>query len=148
MPPIKASNKGMMNRRFFLKLAGVGTGLVALPGMGFVYASYGRAAKGLLLNELDYLTLDIKGVEQFVQVYAKSKSENYQLKVRGLYMLRTSASQSKVVEELVRDYLLSTDFFRNRMDESKPLQYIGLYDPYKTPCANPFSHIQYPPQNT
>lgn len=134
-----------MNRRLFLKLTGAGAALAALPGMGFVYTSYQKAAKGLILNELDYLTLDVAGVEQFVQDYAKNKSENHLLKIRGLYLLRTSSGKSKVVEELVKDYLLATDFFRNRMDESKPLQYTGLYDPYKTPCANPFSAVYYPP---
>lgn len=137
-----------MNRRFFLKLTGAGAAMVVLPGMGFVYTSYQRAAKGLILDELDYLTLDVAGVEQFVQDYATNKHDNYLLKIRGLYMLRTSARKSKVVEELVQDYLLSTDFFRNRMDESKPLKYIGLYNPYKTPCANPFSAVYYPPVNT
>ncbi|RDV16694.1 hypothetical protein DXT99_02615 [Pontibacter diazotrophicus] len=137
-----------MNRRLFLKLTGAGAALAALPGMGFMYTSYSKAARGLILQELDYLALDIKGVERFVQDYAKGKSDNYLLKVRGLYLLRSSASKSKVVEELVKDYLLATDFFRNRMDESKPVMYLGLYDPYKTPCANPFSSVYYPPLAT
>lgn len=137
-----------MNRRFFLKLTGAGAAMVVLPGMGFVYASYHQAAKGLILNELDYLNLDEEGVAHFVQDYAKGKSDNYLLKIRGLYMLRSSAGKSKIVEELVKDYLLSTDFFRNRMDESKTVKYLGLYDPYKTPCANPFSAAYYPSLNT
>ena len=137
-----------MNRRFFLKLTGAGAALVALPAMGIAYISYNKAATGFILNELDYLKLEVSGVEQFVQDYAKGKSDNYLLKIRGLYMLDSSASKSKLVEELVKDYLLSTDFFRNRMDESKTIKYTGLYDPYKSPCANPFSAVYYPPVNT
>lgn len=122
--------------------------MVALPALGIAYLSYEKAAKNLISNELDYLKLDESGVEHFVRDYAKGKSENYLLKVRGLYLLGSSASQSKIVEELVKDYMLATDFFRNRMDESRTIKYVGLYNPYTTPCANPFSAVYYPPLNT
>lgn len=45
---------------------------------------------------------------------------------------------------LVGDFLLSTDFFMNKMDEKRKINYLGLYDPYLKPCGNPFSHIYYP----
>lgn len=129
-----------------MTLAGAGTALLAIPGMAFMAASYTEAAKGLILNELDYLKPEKAGVEQFVQEYALSMTPNFPIKIRSLYMVRASASQSKLVNDMVQDYLLSTDFFRNRMDEQKPLKYLGLYNPYKTPCANPFSNLYYPPQ--
>lgn len=34
-------------------------------------------------------------------------------------------------------FLLSTSFFQTGADESKPLQFIAYYDPYRTPCYNP-----------
>jgi hypothetical protein len=46
---------------------------------------------------------------------------------------------------LVGDFLLSTDFFINKMDTKRKIKYIGLYDPYLRPCANPFSNLYYPP---
>ena len=34
-------------------------------------------------------------------------------------------------------FLLSTDFFENGQDESRPLQYVALYGPMLNPCLNP-----------
>ncbi len=127
-------------------LAGAGTALVVIPSLSYMAISYEKAAKGLILNELDYLKLDEKGVNQFVRDYTKDQSANYQIKIRSLYLIQAKADQYKVVDDLVKDYLLSTDFFRNKMNESKIVKYQGLYDPYKTPCANPFSFIYYPTQ--
>ncbi|ELR73348.1 hypothetical protein C900_04200 [Fulvivirga imtechensis AK7] len=46
--------------------------------------------------------------------------------------------------DIVGDFLLSTDFFMNRMDSNKTINYIGLYNPYARPCSNPFSNLYYP----
>ncbi len=42
------------------------------------------------------------------------------------------------VEEAREAFLKSTDFFPQGADESKPLTYLTLYDPYRSPCFNPF----------
>ena len=34
-------------------------------------------------------------------------------------------------------FLMSTDFFQNGADESRPLRYVAYYDPYVSPCYNP-----------
>lgn len=135
-----------MNRRSFLMLAGAGTALIAIPGLSYMSVSYAEAARGLILNELDYLKLDEAGINQFVQDYTTDKTDNYRIKIRSLYLINAKADQYQVVDELVKDYLLSTDFFRNKMNERKAVKYQGLYNPYKMPCANPFSSIYYPPQ--
>ncbi len=119
--------------------------MVAIPGMGLMAVSYAEAAKRTIQRELSYLKLDEPGIERFVADYSKNKSSNYQLKVRSLYLMHASSEQSGVVNEMVQDYLLATDFFRNKMDEQRTVQYVGLYDPYKTPCANPFSFLYFPP---
>ncbi len=36
-------------------------------------------------------------------------------------------------------FLASTDFFQQGADESLPLRYVAYYDPYVSPCYNPFS---------
>jgi hypothetical protein len=36
-------------------------------------------------------------------------------------------------------FLASTDFFQNGADESRRLRYVRFYDPYLSPCYNPFS---------
>ena len=36
-------------------------------------------------------------------------------------------------------FLASTDFFQTGADESRPLRYVAYFDPYRSPCYNPFS---------
>lgn len=46
--------------------------------------------------------------------------------------------------KIIGTFLLSTDFFVNKMDESKTLTYISFFDPYRRSCGNPFSNLYYP----
>jgi hypothetical protein len=55
------------------------------------------------------------------------------------------ASNARLGSMITQEYLLSTDFFRNKMDESRIVKYIGFYNPYQMPCTNPFSSTFYPP---
>jgi hypothetical protein len=64
--------------------------------------------------------------------------------MRGYSFFGINASQSGKVNQLLTAYLLSTDFFTNKMDESKTIKYVGLYNPYTRPCAHPFSNNVYP----
>jgi hypothetical protein len=38
-------------------------------------------------------------------------------------------------------FLLSSDFFRNGADESGPVHYLALHDPWKVGCTNPFARF-------
>jgi hypothetical protein len=46
--------------------------------------------------------------------------------------------------QIVGNFLLSTDFFTNKMDEQRDIQYVALFDPELRACQNPFSHMYYP----
>jgi hypothetical protein len=137
-----------MKRRNFLKLTGLAAaGTAALPSMGLASVSTEDAMARLIRNEFHYLKLDEAGLNQFVANYLDRHyhSTVSKIKLRSYYFLNFSSTQSQLVNQLTRRYILSTDFFSNKMDESKPVQYMGLYNAYKTPCANPFSAIFYPP---
>jgi hypothetical protein len=41
-------------------------------------------------------------------------------------------------------FLFSTDLFSNGTDVKRPLIYQGFFNPYKAPCANPFSNLRMP----
>jgi len=41
-------------------------------------------------------------------------------------------------------FLFSTDLFSNVGDVKRRLQYRGFFNPYKAPCANPFSNLRMP----
>ncbi|KAA3436784.1 twin-arginine translocation signal domain-containing protein [Rufibacter hautae] len=139
-----------MNRRNFLRLTGLaGAALVALPSLGFMSTSIKDAAVGIITKELSYLKLDKKGVEQFVDDYFKGHYINSSLKtqinLKSCYYLGVDANESRLLSKLVHNYLTSTDFFLNKMDESKTVKYIGVNKSYKMPCSNPFSSFYYPP---
>lgn len=136
-----------MFRRKFLALCGIGTASIfALPSLGLVSNSFKRSAVGIIMNELKFLKIDQKGVEQFVDDYFKifQYDLTYEIKVKCYYMFEVKSDRSSLVADLGNYYLLSTDFFRNKMDESMEVKYIGLYNPYKIPCSNPFSNVYYP----
>ncbi len=135
-----------MRRRNFLKIAGAGTAAVAaLPAGWYVTTSVQEAAAGIITREFSYLKLDPKGVARFVDDYLKDPLSGYTpAKIKAYYALRTGAAQSMMVADLTRKYLLSSDYFINKMDEGKTVQYLGFYNPYRSPCANPFSSLHYP----
>ena len=51
---------------------------------------------------------------------------------------------ARLSTDITSNFLLSTDFFINKMDEHKPVRYSGnVYDMYRSGCANPFSGLYY-----
>ncbi|MDM8568602.1 hypothetical protein QUF50_03630 [Thiotrichales bacterium HSG1] len=42
-------------------------------------------------------------------------------------------------EKIITDFLLSSNFFREGADETKPVKYLFYYDPYQAPCQNPLA---------
>ena len=134
-----------MRRRNFLKLAAAGTAAgVALPAGWYKATSLQQAAAGIITRELSYLKLEPKGVRQFVDEYFKDPMSQFpSTKVKLYYFLHTGVEQS-MVADMTSKYLLSSDFFINKMDENRTVQFQRFYNPYRSPCANPFSSLHYP----
>ena len=136
-----------MERRSFLLLSGVLVGMVAIPpSLYFVSPGIKKYAARLIEKELSYLKLDKAGVSNYIKDYFKNGSNNVMANVKWkvLYYSRSDSNNSNNINDLLRYYLLSTDFFLNQMDVSKPVNYIGIFDPYKSPIANPYSYILLP----
>ncbi len=132
-----------MKRRKFLTIAGIGGVVAALASFRFITNPFENVAKGIIKSELDYLKLDEEGLDRFVADYSKLKDRNYKLTMKGYSLFGINSEKSGKVHQLVSAYLLSSDFFQNKMDEGRTIRYVGLYDPYLRPCAHPFSHAQY-----
>ena len=135
-----------MRRRNFLKIAGAGTAAAAvLPAGWYAATSVQEAATGIITREFSYLKLDPAGVARFVDDYLKDPLSGYTHKeLKASYALPMVARRSAMVTAMTRKYLLSSDYFINKMDEGKTVQYLGYYNPYRSPCANPFSSLHYP----
>jgi len=136
-----------MNRRKFLLLTGVATGAVVIPSsIYFVTGDLKKYAVLLIERQLDYLKLEPGSVSKYVNDYFQNSNDAVaRLKFKSMYYLHISWEKSNVLKELIKYYLLSTDFFINKMDENREVKYIGLYSPYKSPVPNPFAYTLYPP---
>lgn len=44
--------------------------------------------------------------------------------------------------EITGRLLLSTDLFQQKFTSGQPVAYLGFHNPYKVPCANPFSNLR------
>lgn len=129
-------------------LIGAGGVSLAIPaGSYFLMPSIKQHCILLIKRELAYLKIAEGVVEQYVDDYLNTIDRNLvtKLKWKLMYFLRTGPEQSTVLFELVKYFLLSSDFFIHKMDESKTVNYLGLYSPYKSPVPNPFSFVLYPP---
>lgn len=129
-----------MKRRTFFTIAAFGSGIMALGLARFQNLSFEDAAEGLIIKELNFLKLEPSGVRNFVRDYGKSKNRRYKFTVKGYSLVGITSSQSGKIHQLVTNYLLSTDFFSNNMDQSRVIHYVRLYDPYLRPCTHPFAH--------
>lgn len=139
-----------MKRRTFFILAGISTGLLVLPPILYISAPPLRKfVVQMIYKELNYLKLEPNGVEKYVDDFFNSSINNtlVNLRWKTFYYLRISPAQSTQVFEMIKYYLLSTDFFIYKADESRTINYLGLYNPYKSPIPNPFSFQIYPPES-
>src|SRR5687768_12908881 len=133
-----------MKRRKFLTIAGIGATLAAVASGKFLTTSFDRSIEILIREELDFMKLDEEGVKRFAKEYSKTKSRNFRFTIRAYNYLGITASRSGKIHQLITQYLLSTDFFINKMDESRLIKYVGFYNPYTRPCVHPFSHLNHP----
>jgi hypothetical protein len=133
-----------MKRRRFLTIAGIGGLLAGLASFRFISTSFEDAVASIILDELSFLKLDKEGVHRFVSDYTKSTSTKNKLMLKGYSFMGISSTQSQKIHTLINAYLLSTDFFTNKMNETRTIKYRGLFDPYLRPCAHPFTSIYFP----
>jgi hypothetical protein len=149
-----------MKRRQFL-LGGLA--VVAIAGLGVV--GFGRgAAQGkivsLVRRRLSFLQLDEAGLQAFAHdqvgaLLAKrptwSRMKYHVLSVFSKPSARWNTSSDKrtrserIADNMASTYLLSSDFFLNKADQSRVVHYIALYDPVR-PCGNPFARPPADPQ--
>lgn len=135
-----------LTRRAFLGL-GVGAAGVAVVGAGgaymyrdeLLYMDAGELA-ALLRERFDYLRFDL--TDEHWREFGDLYIEHYGVIAhRTMYLVRDQNTDryDARVEHLESTFLLSTDFFLNNADESKPVRYVRLYHPYVSPCWNPLA---------
>jgi hypothetical protein len=144
----------MMKRRTFLAY---GLGVIVVAGLGVI--GIGPAAAraqvaSLVRKRLSFLHLDEAGLQQFAHdqvdaLLAKRPTWNRwkyhflviftkQFSQYGGYSNDQRTRLQRMADNLSTLYLLSSDFFVNGADESRTIQYTGLYDSL-VPCSSPFA---------
>jgi hypothetical protein len=89
----------------------------AVPGRTFG-ADY-ESVREIITSAFPFLLLPRETVDDFLQALSATKK------------------RPRKAAEVKQLFLLSTDFFAHGADESRPLNYATLYDPYRNPCYNP-----------
>ncbi len=123
---------GTFPRRTFLaagSLAALAVGVLGAPGCGG-----GEPARGMSLEEARKKVVDYLRVKLPYLRHGKDTLERFAEEYVRHFPPGTRPGPGP---NLVARYLLSTDFFPNGADESKPLDWVEFYDPYISPCYNP-----------
>ncbi|NNF07231.1 MAG: hypothetical protein HKN21_10765 [Candidatus Eisenbacteria bacterium] len=88
-----------------------------------------RLVKASFLQHFHYLEIDPEGLEQFLIDYEEALGP-----IQDGVASRDELPFTRFLE--------STDFFLQGQDESKPVKYLALYDPYANPCFYPFRRFE------
>lgn len=143
-----------MKRRTFVKI-GVVLGALGLAG-AFTIPSFKKTVVKILTKEIAHLKIDQAAIVQFIK---DANKEQYWLRfslskkimiVGYTYVgfLKTilpyNNKYTRYRGQITGRFLLSTDFFLNKMDATQPIQYKQFYNPYRQPCYSPFSVNFYP----
>jgi len=145
-----------MKRRKFIGIVSVGTATV-IAGSYISFSGFDTAIKKILTNYTKMLKLNIsdKEISSFIigankaklwESYSFLKKEliKWHANIENIGFSLPSIDQYKwYKQEIERQFLFSTSFFYNGMDTTKPVYYLRIYNPYNTPCCNPFSNTYY-----
>lgn len=123
--------------------AGLGGLAITIPSFKFLTTSFESATMNIVRSELSTLTLDEQSLQKFATDFAKSKDRSYRFTIQAYSLLKINSARSGKVNQLVTLFLLSSDFFQNKMNETRTVKYVALYNPYTRPCSHPFSHVHY-----
>jgi len=138
-----------MKRRKFIKVG------IALSGIGLLsylmLPNFRDAVKRILDDESKNLKIDAGAIAQFIHdasvelfwlKFSLSKKVLITIHTYGGFLKGLLPYRNKYLlyrSQITGQFLLSTDLFLNKMDQTQPVTYQGFYNPYKQPCYNPFS---------
>ncbi len=145
-----------MKRRKFIGVIGIGTAAIATGGY-ISFSDFDDAVKRVITQEAGALKLkvDTKEIDSFVvgarefglwDTYSFNKKEliKWFSRIGNLgKSLPLFYKFNRYKQEILHHFLFASSFFYDGMDVNKPVRYLRIYDPYSTPCCNPFSNLYY-----
>jgi hypothetical protein len=143
----------MMNRRRFLFGGLLAVGVAGLGIIGFGPSGAEAYIVRVVRQRLSFLKLDEAGLHAFAKaqvdtLLAKRPTWN-RMKYHFMSIFTKKFShydysndkrsrRERIADGFAQTYLLSSDFFRNKADESQVVHYVVFFDPM-IPCQNPFA---------
>ena len=142
-----------MTRRKFISISILT--FVGIFILFFALLPFEQVVWRILKNDLGSLDIDDDIFEKYLDE-AKSRGYFSSFDIRKKWLIRFydrlplkwlpmpyTSKYNQYRSELVADFLLSTDYFINKMNKDRKISYLGIYDPYRRPCSNPFSNLYY-----
>jgi hypothetical protein len=140
----------MTRRKFIgLALAMIITVVVVWPLLG----DFDRLIRRILFQELSKAKMNTAVLDQFVRDARKDNLWNQftfgkKLLIRFHFFFDNSIVKLPYHHKylhyknlIVEEFLMSTDLVLNGMDPRREIKYVGLFNPYKRYCFNPFSDV-------
>jgi hypothetical protein len=143
-----------MNRRRFIQITIVG-GFAAAVG-AYMMLAFRSAVRRMIAADTAGLKIEEGSIDRFIadaeqefwlQRYGLAKRALIGLHTHTRGMLGLLPFKGKYLQyrsEIVGQFMLSTDYFYNKMDDNIQVNYAAFFNPHKGPCANPFSSAIYP----
>lgn len=135
--------KTRITRRRLL-LAATGAAVTGLVGSTYFGTDYHEVLVSTIRTKLSYLKLEDGAPEAFARDFDADYGPfhvSLLQKLLGQQGVKTQVGAEDFDNIVVSRFLLSTDFFRNGSDESKPVRYLAYFDPYTGACGNPFADL-------
>lgn len=142
-----------MNRRKFIKLI-VAAAIVFALSWPFIM-DFNEVVRKILKNDLSKLRVSDEVLDSFI-ADARAANRWSQFSTAKKMLIRANfffgtrfwnlPYHHKYLHYkniMMEDFLLSTDFVVNSMDETREIKYMGLFNPYNRYCFNPFSSTFY-----
>lgn len=142
-----------MKRRKFLAIVSLGAAGTAVGVASFT--GFTKIVKRIIERDTKDLKIEDDAIEKYLMdAHSKNLYGKYNFAkkafIRIHYMLDFPflpiPYRNKYIQyrsEIVGHFLLSTNFFFDKMDTGKLIKYESFYDPYFRPCSHPFSNLFY-----
>jgi hypothetical protein len=141
-----------MKRRTFIR-TGILLSIAAV--IGVLIPSFQKTIAKMVQKTTTDLKLKSDSIDQFMKEANEEQFwSKFSLSKKILLVVHGNVGFSKYLplhnkfllykNQIIGHFLLSTDFFLNKMNTEAEINYSGFYNPYKQPCYNPFSANFYP----
>lgn len=142
-----------MKRRDFIGIAAIGSFGIAV-GSGIFFSDFEKLVRKIIINDTLPLGINSAEVDKFLiaarngniwSMFSGAKKElikwSFYLENK-IFTLPYHTKYKIYRSQIVGLFLLSTNYFQDKMQSSN-IYFTHIYNPYFTPCSNPFSNLYY-----